>query len=152
MTSNTAPASITLSPTPTLAFTATTYTGTPQVGVSGVPAQTVTATIKNSAGTVIAYTPGALTWSLSDPTAATLVDNLNGTCSLVPLRASISVTLTCTSTALGGPSQTITVTSVAAPVGGVAMVPSSSNITLTGAGNQQTVTVQTIDQYGVLVP
>jgi hypothetical protein len=153
--SNLVPASIVLSPTPTVAFTATTYTGVPTVGVSGVPAIVVAATIKNSGGSTIAYSAGALTWSTSDATKVKITDNGDGTCSVIPLQGSISgVTVTAKITANLTITTSVNVTSVAAAGGGlgVALVPTLSTINFTGVGQTQAVSVVDIDQYGVTVP
>ena len=153
VTASTAAASIALSPTPTLAFTQTTYTGTPTVGVSGVPAQLVTATIRNSQGQALPYTSGALVWSVSDNTAAAIINQENGTCSVQPLRASIGVLLTCKLAANPSITQSIAVTSVAAPaVASCYLVSSIPAITFTAAGQTSNPTVTTINQYGVTVP
>ena len=144
---NNTPAAITASPS-SLPFTQTTYSGTPQVGVSGVPAQTITATILNSADTTLPYTVGALTWACTNPNFA-LVDNLNGTATVQPTKGGQTGTVTITNPATGVQT-TVSVTSVAS-AGPVAMVPSQAQITLTAVGQQVSPTVTSIDQYGIPV-
>lgn len=145
---------VTLATSGSLAFTpGSTYVGTPQVGKSGVPAITVTATILNNSDQTITYVPGMLTWSATG-TGVQVVDNDNGTATVTAIAGGQSGSVVCTVTNTAGTNNVIQATAAYSTQTGqpAALVPSTSVLTLTAPGVGAAVSVQTVDPYGVVVP
>jgi len=149
------PVTITLSPT-SLAFTATTYTGTPALPVngvpkSGVPPQVVTATIVNGSGQTVPYTPGLIQWSATGGAVA-LTDNNNGTVSVTPIAGNGSGVVQATINNPDGSvvSQSINYSTVAEVP--AILVPNTNQLTLTAVGASANISVQTLGQYGNVIP
>ena len=149
VTVNQMASSVVLSPSP-MAFTATTYAGTPQVGVSGVAAQVMTAVVRNTDGTVLPYTAGMLAWS-SDNANVPVTDNGNGTAMIGPPKAG-GQTANITAKVVLTPSATATAQATTVPSVGAGVVPSSGSVVLTAPGQQTDITFTTVDQYGGIVP
>ena len=148
------PATITLAGTGGLTFTpGTTYVGTPQVGKSGVPTVTVTATILNSSAQTIAYTPGALTWSVTG-SGISIVDNRNGTATVTAIAGGQSGQVVCQITNTIGTGNVVQTTANYTTQAGepAALIPSTSTLTLTGPSTTANLSVVTVDPYGVVVP
>ena len=142
-------ATITLSG-PSTAFTATTYTGNPTLGVSGVPSVTLTATLQNGSGQTLPVTAGMLTWS-NTGTGLQLVDNNNGTCTVTAIKGSTSGTISvalASNANLNASQPYSTVASNACK-----LIPSTYSVSLSGIGQKATVNIlATIDQYGTNIP
>lgn len=149
------PQSITLSPT-SLAFTATTYTGTPSINPatgraqSGVPTQTVTATVLNGSGSSVAIIPGMITWTTTGG-GVSVSDNGAGVLTLTAIAGGASGTITATVQGASGPvSQSINYSTVAEVP--AVLLPSTYTLNLQSVGANATISVQTIGQYGSVIP
>lgn len=144
------PVTITFSPT-TLAFTATTYTGTPQVGKSGVPTQSITATVLNGSGQSVPIVPGLITWTTSGG-GVSISDNGAGVVTVTAIAGNTNGNITATIVNADGSQvqQSVPYTTVAEVP--AVLVPSTSTLTLQAVGQTAPITVQTIGQYGNVIP
>ena len=142
--------SMTVSPTSLTFNPGSTYVGTPVVGKSGVPTQTLTVTVFNGSGQAIPITAGMVKWVVTG-TGITLTDNNNGTATILAVQGGtngqIQISLP-TYPAIMPINVNYTTQSGQPAV----LIPSTSVLTFTGIGQTASVSVTCIDPYGVVVP
>lgn len=145
---------LTMSPTG-LSFTQTTYTAAnPTPGKSGVPSQTLAATLTSATGQSVPITAGMLIWAATG-TGVSLADQGNGQCIVTAIAGSQSGTVTATVVNSIGTSNVITASATYTTVAAnpIVLIPSTYTFALTAVN--QTISLQikaTLDQYGVTVP